>query len=108
MEKNKTVILSYARTPFGSFLGKLAKFSASYLGAQAIKETVNRAKLDSKLIDEVIVGNVLSEGIGQAPARQAALYAGLLESTRCMTINKVCGSGLKAIMLGDQSIQLNH
>ena len=108
MEKNKTVILSYARTPFGSFLGKLSKLSASYLGASAIKEAINRSKIKASDIDEVIMGNVLSAGIGQAPARQAAIFAGLDKSTHCMTINKVCGSGMKSIMLADQSIKLNQ
>ena len=108
MENNKSVILSYARTPFGSFLGKLSKFSASYLGAQAIMGALKRANLDSNLINEVIAGNVLSAGIGQAPARQAAIFSGLEKSTGCTTINKVCGSGMKAIMLADQSIKLGE
>ena len=108
MKKNKTVILSYARTPFGSFLGKLSKLSASYLGASAIKGAVNRSDINNSHIDEVIMGNVLSAGIGQAPSRQAAIFAGLDKSTHCMTINKVCGSGMKSIMLGDQSIRLNE
>jgi len=108
MERNKTVILSYARTPFGSFLGKLSKLSASYIGAAAIKGALNRSDISSSDIDEVIMGNVLSAGIGQAPARQAAIFAGLDKSTHCMTINKVCGSGMKAIMLADQSISLNQ
>jgi acetyl-CoA C-acetyltransferase len=107
MGKNKTVILSFARTPFGSFLGNLSKFSASYLGAAAIKGAISRSGTSSSDIDEVIMGNVLSAGIGQAPARQASIYAGLNKSTRCMTINKVCGSGMKSIMLADQSISLN-
>ena len=108
MEKNKTVILSYARTPFGAFLGKLSKLSASYLGSAAIKGTISRSDVKTSDIDEVIMGNVLSAGIGQAPARQAAIFAGLNKSTNCMTINKVCGSGMKSIMLADQSIRLNQ
>jgi len=108
MEKNKTVILSYARTPFGSFLGKFSKLSASYIGAAAIKGALKRADISLSDLDEVIMGNVLSAGIGQAPARQAAIFAGLDKSTHCMTINKVCGSGMKAIMLADQSINLNQ
>jgi len=108
MEKNKTVILSYARTPFGAFLGKLSKLSASYLGASAIKGAISRSDVKASDIDEVIMGNVLSAGIGQAPARQAAIFAGLSKSTNCMTINKVCGSGMKSIMLADQSIKLNQ
>ena len=108
MEKNKTVILSYARTPFGAFLGKLSKLSASYLGAAAIKGAVSRSEVKLSDIDEVIMGNVLSAGVGQAPSRQAAIFAGLNKSTNCMTINKVCGSGMKSIMLADQSIRLNQ
>ena len=108
MGKNKTVILSYARTPFGSFLGKLSKLSASHLGAAAIKGAIKRSAISSSDIDEVIMGNVLSAGIGQAPARQAAIFAGLNKSAHCMTINKVCGSGMKAIMLANQSIRLGE
>ena len=108
MEKNKTVILSYARTPFGAFLGKLSKLSASYLGAAAIKGAISRSEVKLSDIDEVIMGNVLSAGVGQAPSRQAAIFAGLNQSTNCMTINKVCGSGMKSIMLADQSIRLNQ
>lgn len=108
MEKNKTVILSYARTPFGAFLGKLSKLSASYLGAAAIKGAISRSEVKLSDIDEVIMGNVLSAGVGQAPSRQAAIFAGLNKSTNCMTINKVCGSGMKSIMLADQSIRLNQ
>ena len=108
MERNKAVILSYARTPFGAFLGKLSKLSASHLGAAAIKGAIKGSKIPSSDIDEVIMGNVLSAGIGQAPARQAAIFAGLNKSTHCMTINKVCGSGMKAIMLANQSICLGE
>ncbi|MAV65333.1 MAG: acetyl-CoA C-acyltransferase [Candidatus Marinimicrobia bacterium] len=108
MKKNNTVIIDYARTPFGSFLGGLSSFSASELGAFAIKGLMEKVKLESSKIDEVIMGNVLSAGIGQAPARQAAIYAGLQKSTHCMTINKVCGSGMKAVMLADQSLRSEH
>ena len=108
MEKGKTVILSSARTPFGSFMGKLSKLSASYLGSYAIKDIINRSQIDISNIDEVIMGNVLSAGIGQAPARQAAIFGGLDKSVNCMTISKVCGSGRKAIMLADQSIKSNQ
>tara|TARA_B100001142_G_scaffold77975_2_gene78732 strand:- start:56 stop:1237 length:1182 start_codon:yes stop_codon:yes gene_type:complete len=108
MKKNKTVILSYARTPFGAFLGKLSKLSASHLGASAIKGAISRSGIKPSYIDEVIMGNVLSAGVGQAPARQSAIFAGLEKSTHCMTINKVCGSGMKSIMLADQSIRLNQ
>ena len=100
-----TYICSYARTPIGSYMGELKNISASKLGAETIKTVINNSKVESDEIDEVIMGNVLSAGIGQAPARQAAIYAGLSNSTKCMTINKVCGSGLKAVMLADQAIK---
>lgn len=100
-----SVILSAARTPIGSFLGSLSTLSAPQLGAVAIKEAIARAGIDNSAISETIMGNVLTGGVGQAPARQAAIYAGLPESIPCMTINKVCGSGLKAVMLADQAIR---
>lgn len=102
------VILSAKRTAIGSFNGSLASISAPQLGAQAIRAAVDAAGLEAKQIQECIMGNVLTAGVGQAPARQAALAAGLERSTPCMTINKVCGSGLKAVMLGADSIQLGH
>tara|TARA_Y100000768_G_scaffold64396_1_gene44439 strand:+ start:4593 stop:5780 length:1188 start_codon:yes stop_codon:yes gene_type:complete len=108
MKKNNTVILDYARTPFGSFLGGLSNFSVSELGAFAIKGVIKKAGIDSKKIDEVIMGNVLTAGAGQAPARQSAIIAGLDKNTNCMTINKVCGSGMKSVMLGDQSVRLEE
>ena len=98
-------IISAARTPIGSLLGSLSSLSAPQLGAVAIKAAVERANLDPSRVDEVIMGNVLSGGVGQAPARQAAIYAGLSDHTACMTINKVCGSGLKSVMLADQAIR---
>ena len=98
-------IVSAARTPIGSLLGSLSALSAPQLGATAIKAAVERANLDPNRVDEVIMGNVLSGGVGQAPARQAAIFAGLSENTACMTINKVCGSGLKSVMLADQAIR---
>jgi len=101
-----TYIISAARTPIGSLLGSLQDLSAPQLGAVAIKAAVERAGLSPDSIDEVIMGNVLSGGVGQAPARQAAIYAGLSKHTACITINKVCGSGLKAVMLADQAIRL--
>lgn len=101
----KTVIVSASRTPIGAFMGSLSSFSAPQLGAITIAESVKRAGIDSAEIDEVIMGNVLTGGIGQAPARQAAIYAGLPKSVQCMTINKVCGSGLKSVMLADQAIK---
>jgi len=93
------------RTPIGSFLGSLSSFPAPKLAAELIKKIVERNGLTGEEINEVIMGNVLSAGIGQAPARQAALFGGLPESVECMTINKVCGSGLKAVMLAEQAIK---
>ena len=101
-----TVILSAVRTPIGAFMGALSSFSAPKLGAIVISESIKRAGITNEDVNEVIMGNVLSAGVGQAPARQAAIYAGLPVSVPCMTINKVCGSGLKAVMLADQSIKL--
>lgn len=100
----KVVIVSAVRTPIGSFLGSLSTVSASKLGAIAIKGALDRVNLNSNQIDEVFMGNVIQAGIGQAPARQAALYAGLSNSVPCTTINKVCASGMKAVMIGAQSI----
>lgn len=101
----KVVIVSAKRTPIGSFGGNLASLSASKLGSIAIKSVIDESGIDIKLIDEVIMGNVLMGGQGQAPGRQAALYAGLSQQVECMTINKMCGSGLKAVMLAQQAIQ---
>ncbi len=98
-------IISAARTPIGSLLGSLSELSAPQLGAVAIKAAVERAGISTEHIDEVIMGNVLTGGVGQAPARQAAIFAGLSKHTACMTMNKVCGSGLKAVMLADQAIR---
>ena len=100
------VIVSACRTPIGSFMGSLSSFSAPRLGAIVIEEAVKRAGIKKTDVQEVIMGNVLTAGIGQAPARQAALFAGLPDSVECMTVNKVCGSGLKAVMLAAQAIQL--
>lgn len=102
------VIVSAVRTPVASFQGALSSLPAPKLGATAIKEALNRAKVSPDEIDECIMGEVLAAGVGQAPARQAALFAGLKNSTPCMTINKVCGSGLKAVMLAADSLQLGH
>lgn len=99
-----TVIVSAVRTPIGKFLGKLSDFSAPSLAAIAIREAITRAKIDPTAVNEVIMGNVVGAGIGQAPARQAALRAGLPPSVATLTINKVCGSGLKAVMLAHQAI----
>jgi acetyl-CoA C-acetyltransferase len=98
------VILSAVRTPTGKFMGALKGFTAPQLGAMVVKEAVRRAGIDPSKVDEVIMGNVLSAGVGQAPARQAALGAGLPNTVAALTINKVCGSGLKAVMLAAQGI----
>ena len=98
-------IISAQRTPVGSLLGSLSAVSAPQLGATAIRAAAERAKLDPDRVDEVIMGNVLTGGVGQAPARQAAIFAGLSKHTACMTINKVCGSGLKSVMLADQALR---
>lgn len=102
----EVVIAGACRTPIGAFQGALAALSAPELGALVVKEAVRRAGLDPKNVDEVIMGCVLSAGAGQAPARQAAIKAGLPVEVSCMTINKVCGSGLKAVMLAAQAILL--
>jgi len=99
------VIVSYARTPIGRFLGGLAKLKAPQLGALAIKEAVSRAGIDPGEVQDVIMGNVLQGGVGQAPARQAAIGAGIPATIPAVTINKVCGSGLKSVMLAAQSIK---
>ncbi len=104
----KVVITSAKRTPIGSFGGSLASLTAGQLGSLAIKGVLEDSKISPELIDEVIMGNVLTSGLGQAPARQAALFAGLPEKTECMTINKVCGSGLKSVMLAAQAIQTDN
>lgn len=98
-------ILSAKRTPFGSFMGQLADFKASKLGAIAIEAAVKEAGVNSNDIEQVYMGNVLSAGMGQAPARQAAIFANLPKSVACTTVNKVCGSGMKAVMLAAQSIE---
>ena len=93
------------RTPIGAFQGSLSTVSAQHLGAIAIRSALNAADVLPNSVDEVIMGNVLQAGLGQAPARQAAIYAGLPDSVECLTINKMCGSGLKAVMLASQAIQ---
>ncbi len=97
-------ILSGARTPSGSFMGSLSSVSAPKLGAIAIEAALKKAEIDGSKVDEVFMGNVVSAGVGQAPARQAAIFAGLPESVPCTTLNKVCGSGLKTIIAGAQTI----
>lgn len=102
------VIVSSVRTPVGSFQGGFSSVPAPKLGAVVIKEAVARAGISTDEIDECIMGEVLTAGVGQAPARQAALFAGLKNTTPCLTINKVCGSGLKAVMLAADSIALGN
>ncbi len=100
----KTVIVGYSRTPIGSFLGCLNNIKATDLGAAAIKGAIEKYKINTNIIDEVIMGQVLSAGSGQAPARQASLAAGISNNVPCTTINKVCGSGLQSIILAYQAI----
>ncbi|HEX2866260.1 MAG TPA: thiolase family protein [Ignavibacteriales bacterium] len=101
----KKVVITHAkRTPIGSFMGSLAGFTAPQLGSLAIKALLDESGLDRNTVDEVIMGNVLTAGLGQAPARQASIFAGLPEKVECLTINKVCGSSLKAVMLAHQAI----
>ena len=100
----KVVITNAKRTPIGSLSGSLSSLSAGKLGSIAIKAIVDESGIDPNLVNEVIMGCVLTAGQGQAPARQAAIYAGLPDKTECMTINKMCGSGLKAVMLAQQAI----
>jgi acetyl-CoA C-acetyltransferase len=102
---DQVVIAAAARTPIGSFLGALSPLAAPQLGAVAIREAVRRAGIAPHEVDEVIMGNVLTAGLGQAPARQAAIGAGLPPSVGAVTVNKVCGSGLKAVMLGVNAIR---
>ncbi|MED5475319.1 MAG: acetyl-CoA C-acyltransferase [Candidatus Neomarinimicrobiota bacterium] len=104
MKGREVYILSYARTPIGSFQGILKSLSAPMLGALAIEGAIKKVNFPKKYIEEVIMGNVLSAGLGQAPARQSAIYANLAKSVDCLTINKMCGSGLKSIMIAAQSI----
>ena len=101
----KVVIVSAVRTPIGSFMGGLSTISASRLGAAAIKGALDKIQLDANLVDEVFMGNVVQAGVGQAPARQAAIYAGLPNSVACTTVNKVCASGMKSVMMAAQAIQ---
>lgn len=108
MSSKKVVIVSMARTPIGSFMGGLSSISATDLGAAAIKGAMNKINLDPALVDEVLMGNVVQAGTGQAPARQAALKAGLSDLVPCTTVNKVCASGMKAVTQGAQSILLGE
>jgi acetyl-CoA C-acetyltransferase len=99
------VIISYARTPIGSFNGSLSRIPAPKLGAVAIKGAIDKINLDPKLIDEVYMGNVLQGGVGQAPTRQAAIFAGIPDTVPATTVNKVCASGMKAISMAAQAIK---
>src|SRR6187200_660516 len=99
-------IVSVARTPIGSYLGALASLPAPRLGALAIKSALDRAGVRSEQVAEVFMGNVLSAGIGQAPARQAAIFAGIPHSVPATTVSKVCGSGLQAVIFGVKTIAL--
>jgi acetyl-CoA C-acetyltransferase len=100
----EVVIVSAVRTPIGSFGGSLSTISATKLGSIAIKGAIEKAGIDKNIVDEVFMGNVLQANLGQAPARQSAIFAGLSENVPCTTINKVCSSGLKSIMLASQTI----
>jgi acetyl-CoA C-acetyltransferase len=102
---SETVIVSAVRTPTGKFLGTLKSLPATQLGALVVAEAVRRAGVDPQVVDECIMGNVVSAGLGQNPARQAALRGGLPDTVAALTVNKVCGSGLKAVMLADQAIR---
>ena len=105
-ELNEAVIISAARTPVGKFLGSLKGFTAPELGAIAVRESVKRAGIKPEEVDEVIMGCVIQAGLGQNPARQAALRGGLSPSVAAVTVNKVCGSGLKAVMMAAQAVKL--
>src|SRR3989475_11620602 len=105
---DEVVIISGCRTPVGKFQGSLSELSAPQLGAIVVREAVQRAKFDPKQVDECIMGNVVSAGLGQNPARQAAIFGGLPPEVGAMTINKVCGSGLKAVALAAQAIQTEN
>jgi len=105
MNNKDIVIVAAARTPIGSFMGSLSAVPATKLGATAIKGALAKINLDGKEVDEVFMGNVLQANVGQAPARQAALYAGLPNSIPCTTVNKVCSSGMKALMNAAQTIK---
>src|SRR6266851_4061817 len=105
---DEVVIISGCRTAVGKFQGSLSDLSATQLGANVVREAVNRAHLDPRQVDECIMGNVVSAGLGQNPARQAAIFGGLPPEVGAMTVNKVCGSGLKAVALAVQAIQTGN
>lgn len=104
----EVVIVSVARTPIGSFMGALSGIPAPRLGAVAIKGALDKIKLKPELVEEVLMGHVVQAGAGQAPARQAAIYSGIPDTVPCTTVNKVCASGMKAVMMGAQSIALGQ
>ena len=104
----EVVIVAVARTPIGSFMGSLASIPAPKLGAIAIKGALSKIRLAPELVEEVFMGNVISAGLGQAPARQAAIFAGIPNTVPCTTVNKVCASGMKSIMLAAQTIALGN
>src|SRR6202049_1158342 len=105
---DEVVIISGCRTPVGKFQGSLSDLSATQLGAITVREAVKRANVDPAQVDECIMGNVVSAGLGQNPARQAAIFGGLAPEVGAMTVNKVCGSGLKAVALAAQAIQTGN
>lgn len=106
-KENSVVIVSAKRSPIGSFQGAISSVPAPKLGSLVISKILEETMMDPLLVDEIIMGNVLSAGLGQAPARQAALGSGLPDTVECLTINKMCGSGLKAVMLASQAIQVS-
>src|SRR5882757_8634957 len=106
MAANDVVILSAARTPMGGFQGELSGMAATDLGAVAIKAAVERAGIAPGDVGETLMGNVLAAGLGQAPARQASIHAGIPNTTPATTISKVCGSGMKAVMVGSDQLAL--
>ena len=106
MKRHKAVIVSAKRTPLGKFMGGLSTVPAPKLGAIAIQGALEAIGLDATEVDEVYMGNVLQAGVGQAPARQAAIFAGIPDTVPCTTVNKVCSSGMKTIMMAAQAIAL--
>src|SRR5258707_14156844 len=105
---DEVVIISGCRTPVGKFQGSLSDLTATQLGAIAVREAVKRSGVAPAQVDECIMGNVVSAGLGQNPARQAAIFGGLAPEVGAMTVNKVCGSGLKAVALATQAIQTGN
>lgn len=105
---NDVMIVNAVRTPIGSFQGSLSSLSATQLGGIAVKSLLTRSGVAADKVDEIYMGNVCSAGLGQAPARQAAIFGGLPESTVCTTVHKVCASGLKAVTLAAQTLMLGR